>query len=463
MAENTERKIAISLLGTPETGLVAIPPSAKFRGTEVVKKFEGTVGAIAEEESQNSKWAHWGINDNQPLEIREMIEAVNMASAVMPRLIASMYGNGLIYYNNDDLHDGNTTVARAYNQEVENFLKKSRVATTWLPAQIADYRYNINAFSEMILSKDKSTITGISHKACEHTRVGKQNPKTLKIEKAFYSPYFSLGAEAPKNKTVEIPYLLPYEFHFDDEQKSYFKSISKKYKFIWHSKFVTPGSTYYGVPWWLALFQKKGWLNVAKNVPRIILAMQNNQVSIKYQILIPESYFTIRYLDWDTYTQEERDKRIDEFVDKINDMLEGVDNQYKSITTLFRDDPNFSMPQGKIEIVAIDDKAKTGTWIPDSNAADAQIVQGLGMHPSQMGLAPEGGKMGAGSGSDQRESYNTQIQNNTIDQAIVLEPLNFISDFNGWNVTFVIDHSVHTTTNDQESGIKDSENTITLE
>jgi uncharacterized protein (DUF39 family) len=80
-----------------------------------------------------------------------------------------------------------------------------------------------------------------------------------------------------------------------------------------------------------------------------------------------------------------------------------------------------------------------------------------------MGLAPEGGKMGAGSGSDQRESYNTGISLNTIEQDILLEPLNWIATFNAqtnpdWDVTFYIDHTMHTTTNNIETGLVPGQN-----
>jgi hypothetical protein len=121
-----------------------------------------------------------------------------------------------------------------------------------------------------------------------------------------------------------------------------------------------------------------------------------------------------------------------------------------------------------VEIIAVDDKVKKDAWVPSSNAADAQIVQGLGLHPSQVGLQPEGGKMGAGSGSDQRESFNTGITVNTIDQNILLEPLNWIATYNAqvdpeWDVTFFIDHTYHTTTNKQEDGMQPTETTIEVQ
>jgi hypothetical protein len=108
---------------------------------------------------------------------------------------------------------------------------------------------------------------------------------------------------------------------------------------------------------------------------------------------------------------------------------------------------------GKVQVIPIDDKVKKDEWVPGSEKSDAQIVQGLGGHPSHLGLASEGGKMGAGSGSDKREVYNIEISSNTMDQNILLEPLNWISRYNGWGVTFYIAHTRHTTTNMVEDGL----------
>ncbi|MEL6358995.1 MAG: hypothetical protein AAFQ01_03560, partial [Bacteroidota bacterium] len=136
--------------------------------------------------------------------------------------------------------------------------------------------------------------------------------------------------------------------------------------------------------------------------------------------------------------------------------------------TLFQDDYQTGKPMGRIIIEAVDDKIKNDAWVPSSETADAQIVQGVGLHPSQVGLAPQGGKMGAGSGSDQRESFNTGITLNTLEQKIVLEPLNFIAHYNAksnpeWDITFMIDHTTHTTTNNKEDGMVPSDTTIEVE
>jgi len=211
-------------------------------------------------------------------------------------------------------------------------------------------------------------------------------------------------------------------------------------------------------------------MDASKTVPEIVNSMMKNQIRLKYQILIPESYFTIRYRDsWSTMGDEERSKKIDDLVSEIDNNLKSPDNAYISITTVFNYDAVTKTELGKIQIIAIDDKVKNDEWVPSSEKSDAQIVQGLGGHVSHVGLAPESGKMGSGSGSDKREMYNIEISSNTIDQQIILEPLNWIAQFNArtnpeWDVTFFIDHTRHTTINNQEDGMdRDRNNNIIVE
>lgn len=409
---------------------------------------------LPREETQGYLWAPWGKKDGLPTEIRKKIEKVPMAGSTIYKLVSMMYGNGLIYYKNEEILSGNTRPQRAQLPEVEAFLRRNRIALRYLVPQFTDYRYIQNTFSEMILNKRKDKIVGLYHKPAEFCRLAKQNERTLNIDKLFISADFAHGRPPNKERRAEVPLMVWHD------QERFIRKL-RGYKFMWHSKFETPGITYYARPFWIGLFRKDGWLDVSANVPRIVSAMQNNQVSIKYQILISEEYFKFRHgSDWDAYSNEERNKHIDNKIAEINKALVGVDNVFKSISTIFKEDPVTKNRMGLIDIIAVDDKAKTGVWVPDSTYADTQIALSLGLHPSQLGLQTGGGKNVAGSGSDMREGYNTGISLNTIDQEICLEALNFVSEFNGWGVTFCIDHTHHTTTNNQESGLEPSDNTI---
>jgi hypothetical protein len=386
---------------------------------------------------------YWGSHNTLPTDVRRKLMAVPLAMATIEKKVAMMYGEGIYYYK----EDGTTKPKRAFIPEIEDFMRRCRINTEWYQAQCWDYCFLANTFSELVLSNDRKNIMELWHKPSEHTRLAPQNTSNNKVEWMKYSPLFANNAQPYKDKVATIPLFRWYE-------ESEFFAWLRNLKFGWHTRKYSPGMTYYAVPPWVGLFKECGWLDISANVPRIVSAMQNNQIAIKYQIKIPISYFQNMYGDeWDSYDFKKREAAIRQKIQGLEDALQGSDNLYKTIAHTVGEDPITGRLLGDIQIIAIDDKVKVGTWIPDSNISDAQIVQAFGMHPSQMGLQPAGGKMGAGSGSDQRESFNTMIALNTIDQEIILEPLNFISRYNGWGVRFAVSHSTHTTSNLMESGI----------
>ena len=399
-------------------------------------------------------WAPYGADDRQPSVIREKVNKVPMAGQAMYRLMSMMYGNGLCYHLNSDLENG-TTVKRAYLPEVESWLKRNRIRHKWLVPQFYNYRYNVSTFSEIIFNRRKDYVTGIFHKETEFCRKSRQNPDTLRSEYLFYSADFSNKLYGTLRHGRAIPL---HDWMADEE----WIQNMRGYKMAWHSYLPTPGMIHYPTPPWIGLFKEKGWMDVSASVSEIVDSLQHNQMKLVYQILIPVNYYQARYPDWNNFTVEKKRAMMEKTSIDLERGLTDVENAGKSITTHYNTD-RAGNPMGKIEIVAIDDKLKRDSWVPSANAADAQINQGLGLHPSQLGLAPEGGKMGAGSGSDQREAWNSQINLNTLEQDIVLEPLNWISEFNDWGVTFFIDHTHHTTTNNQEDGQVPSDTTITTE
>lgn len=461
---SSNRKIVVDVIHDQKTGNYrAVLPEARI-DVGLPEKKEYQQAQFDEQETAGYRWAPWGRNDSLPTDIRKKIEMVPMAGQAISRLTGMMYGNGLAYIRNSDLRDGNTKIKRAYSRPVENFLLRNRIKTRWLIPQFVDYRYNMQTFNQMTLNGAGDQIVGLYHHSGEFCRLGLQNEKTLDIEELWMSPKFSTGMTPSDEECVKMPLHLWY-----DEER-FFQRMGRKRHFAYHSLLRTPGVTYYARQFWLGLFRKNGWIDVSVSVPKIVNAMMTNQIRLKYQILIPESYFTIRYRDeWEDYTDAQRNAKIDAFINKINASLKDTNNAYASICTVYEQDIHTGNEKGKIEIKEIDDTIKKDSWVPSSNAADAQIVQGLGLHPSQVGLAPDKGLGGAGSGSDQRESFNTGISLNTIEQEIVLEPLNYVAQYNcqkegdDWDITFFIDHTHHTTTNNQESGLQPSDTTIELE
>lgn len=461
--EQTEKKIVVNVIEEKGKGFRALPSDRHF----VDVKKQSTKPLQRDELSQGDH-AVWGESDCLPTEFLEKVNKVPMAAQAIYKLVAMMYGNGLAYYRTADLAEG-PRVERAYIPAVETWLKKNRINSKYIIPQLIDYRFFQNTFSEFVLTKDKKSVARIYHKQCVYTRLATQSKSSRRSESLFYSVDFAQGRAPSKERRTEIPL---FDWTFEENWVAKFRGD----RFSYHGYMETPGMEYYADALWLGLAREDGWLDASASAVEVVNAMMRNQISLKYQILIPESYFEIRYQDWQSFTDTKRQKLIDDLIKTINDTLSGAANAYKSITTVFKSDQTTGADLGKVEIIAIDDKMKKDSWVPSSEASDAQIVQSLGLHPSQVGLGGSGGKMGAGSGSDQRESFNTGVSLNTIDQAVVLEALQLAADFNAtegkmdgeirnkdWDITFFFDHTMHTTTNNKESGLVESDTTIVAE
>ncbi len=413
-----------------------------------------TQGAAPTEIETGYQHAPWGATDRMPTTLRLKLAKVSIAGRTINQLVQMMYGNGLVYVRNSDYAADRAALKPAYIPEVEDWLIRNRIHTHWLPAQFVDFRHTLATFSEIIFSQDFSLITGLYHKPAEHCRLSKQNEKTNYSDWLLYSPDYSYKVTTSSDRITRIP------LYCWQDPESFFSQLRGR-KMAWYSHMYTAGMNYYPDPFWMGLFRDDGWIDSAIQVPEVVNALMRNQATLKYQILIPESYFKIRNPQWETYSAQARADLIDAKVRELNAALSGTDNAFLSISTVFREGLNGDA-QGKIEIIALDDKLKNDNWVPSSEAADGQIVQGLGLHPSQVGLAPEGGKMGAGSGSDKMQTYNIGITLNTIEQNIILELLNWVARWNAatnpnWDIRFFINHDTLTTTNQQESGVKPSE------
>jgi len=88
--------------------------------------------------------------------------------------------------------------------------------------------------------------------------------------------------------------------------------------------------------------------------------------------------------------------------------------------------------------------------LPDSQAANSEILFALGVDPCLIGAGIPGGKLGAGSGADKREAFWMLNAEMGVYRQISLEPLYFIRDFNGWDPEIQFDYVTVDTSQTQD-------------
>lgn len=390
------------------------------------------------------KWARWGANDRYPHETIEKLAAVPIAGRAINDLIKLAFGEGIQYEKEtgEDPDDTNDT-------SIDFFLKANKPHKILRDAYGSYYRHN--AVFVVYTLDGNGQIAKIETPDPAHCRFAVQNEESLRVEALLYSKKFGTAYTPRDEDIIAIPLMDEWD------NDTFFKNLktTKFAKFI-HGE--SPAMLYYPVQPWAGLLKPKGWLDVSADVPRIMASMQENQVTIKYKIGVDEDRFIQMYGDgWrrNDFVFEGKTKKAlrDEYWAEIEKLMSGPENSGKSIKYLFKTDPMTGRVMGNILIEPIDDKMKAGQWIPNSQAADQQIVQALGVDASMIGLQGMDTALGGNSGSNKRVGYNQAISMNTLDQETVLEIYNFVSEFNGWGVCFCHQHMEQTTINEQESGL----------
>ena len=170
-------------------------------------------------------------------------------------------------------------------------------------------------------------------------------------------------------------------------------------------------------------------VSLPHEVPKFLKKAYENQTTWKWHIQIPYSYWDKKFPVED-FEPDERKKKIQEFMDKIEQNLCGVENAEKPLFTHYA----VNEANGKVEeewkITALDNKYKGGENLVTSAAANSEILFALMVNPNVFGAGMPGGNYaGNQGGSNIREAFLVNIANAWIDRQNLLDPIKmFLKD-----------------------------------
>lgn len=407
----------------------------KGKGGAVIKLSEPIKHISVKSKTKDAKYIPWGESDNWPLQIAEKVRKNGSASSGLRLLRRAHYGNGLILYKNVKDDTGKKTVVyidRTEVPEIDLFLKRIK-SSMFLQETIMDLEWFHITFPEFILEQSTDAVFSVKRMRTAWCRYGEQNKDGV-IDKIYVSSTFGSKSNvdvSEKEFVTEIPLLNPYMTK--EEIKEY--CIDKKIRnFTIPFGFPLLDESFYPSADWHAIL-KSGWLEVANSVPVYKLGIFENQVSIKYLIEIDQRYFKFIYdQEWDKYPVEQKLKIRTDLIQAITDELSGTKNSGKSISSImFTDDKGNQV--SAIKITSIDDKFKDGSYLPEAEAANSEVLFALGTDPTLIGAGIPGGKLGSGSGSDKRVAFNLLQSFMKPNRDITISILEFIADYNGWEST----------------------------
>jgi hypothetical protein len=371
--------------------------------------------------------APWGEDNLFPQAVIKDTERNTVLPSILERKTATMFGGGLVYGTITGVDkSGAKQFQGQYLPEIEDFLEGSNVARYAFEA-LLDINTFANAFPELILSKNRAKIVGISTQEAPWCRYG--IPKKGVVEYVFINANWDNGGSATDAYVTRVPVIDPYY-----DAVGSLKARTDSFKYIYPLSIPSPDKALYQLASWNAV-RRSGWLDVAAAIPEFKKMLFKNQLSVKYLVEIHSAYWEWKYGDWEGLSIDEKRTLIEGELKAFNDVMSGTNGAGKTVMTTTLLDKSNGQQVSAFKVTAIDDKLKDGIYIEDSQEASSHIYTAVGYAPSLMGVSPgKGMGEGAGGGSEPRVLFSNFISTAQFHMDLVLEPLNLIARYNGWQV-----------------------------
>lgn len=368
----------------------------------------------------NKQIMKWGGKNTFPTKADEVISSTSVLNTGLKFLRTVTLGQGLYACKVTGIDaKGNEELAPIENEEVQKFVS-SRMVRRYLEKASRDYYKFGISFVELIPDADGkcfSALNVINDKFCRMTL-----PDMFGNSELCVSGTWPRTPSAEWEKQVRwLPVLQDYDPEFCAEAMALKGKLSSA---IFRITDSWSNDDYYGEPVWLSAYIL-GWVEISHLVPKFLQSAYKNQVTWKWHVQIPYSYWERKFPE-EKFEADERKKLIQQMMDQVELNLCGAENAEKPLFTHYA----VNEMNGKIEeewkITALDNKYKGGENLVTSAAANSEILFALMVNPTVLGATPSGNYTTNAGGSNIREAFLVNIANAWIDRQNLLDPIKLI-------------------------------------
>jgi hypothetical protein len=395
--------------------------SREVMGTTPIKPLQGTP------EVEGVNISPWGTGNKFPQDADEIIQKVGVLNTGLRFIRNVILGQGIFPCKIKGYDDkGNEVIEVIEDQKLKLFLN-SRMVRRYMEKASRDFlKYGI-AFPEFIPSADGKSFSGLNCINAIYSRLSVAN-ENGEIENAIVSGKFPATPTDTTQYKV-IPVLSEYDPEEDLDRRRLERSLAGK-SLIYPLRDSWSNKDYYSAPMWWST-KEAGWTEIAQLIPQFLKQAYKNQISWKWHVKIPYSFWDKKFPKTEYKTEVARQEAISNYLDTIETNLCSPENANKAIFTFFEIGPG-----GKAEeqwvIEALDNKYKDGENLVTSAAANSEILFSLGINPNVLGAGMPGGTYaGNQGGSNIREAYLVNIANSWTERQNLLDPIECFLRFNG--------------------------------
>lgn len=368
----------------------------------------------------------WGSNNDFPTKANEVIRSVGVLNTGLKFIRNFTIGQGIFACRVIGFDDqGNEQLEILKDPKTVSFCQ-GRMVRRYLEKAARDYLKYGKSDVQLIPNVDGTEMVGLNTLNSVFTRYTEANAGI--IEQCVVSGKWP---DTPSASDFEIIDLLDEYDPFMDLEYRRLKGTIKGKSFVYSIRDSWSNNDYYSEPIWYSAFLA-GWIDVAKLVPGFLRKAFQNQITWKWHVQIPYSFWDRKFPQTEYKDITARQSAIEEYMDKIETNLCGADNADKPIFTFFEINPNNGKAEEQWIITALDNKYKENDKLITSAAANSEILFSLMLNPNVLGAGMPGGVYsGNQGGSNIREAFLVNIANAWLDRQNLLDPLELFLQFNG--------------------------------
>lgn len=414
---------------TKSGGSVLLTTSARSAGgtTPNQKATHKNPDPSKKEEEGKKSWVPWGIADNFPDLVLDLVEKSTVGRAGLQYLTKMLYGQESFTYYRKGFDDQQRQIRQFVEfPDWEEIQSRTNYDIVRL-GLVHDYSIFSFGFAEIIFDGLKNKVYSISYQKARNVRLAPA--ENGRVKWAFVS------ANLPEAKEEECDKVPVIDFMHYPSQIEEIRNEKRYFKYLLPLKWPDARRDYYPLAYWDSS-RSNGIMNISISIPKYIDAIFKNQASLKYHVQIAMEYWEWKYPDWTGKTQDEQDRLLDEFYDEIVATLTGTDNAQKMIMTFYRSKTAGANQEiGEFKITAIDDKMKNDAYLPYAAAAAAETLFSMLINPAQTGLGSSTGSYTGGSnsgGSNIREAHLSSRSLLNADRDILNTVFKFVALYNNY-------------------------------
>lgn len=408
---------------------VGKPADYDIRKRDIIAPFESY--GLSYTIWQDYKVVNWGKHNNRfPQEAAKVIGGTSVLNTGLRFLQNLTLGQGLFPCRVEGYEANGNEILSPVEDPALNRILNSRLIRRYLERASRDYfKYGLSAV-QLIPDVTGSQIAGLNPINPLYFRL--TQPDQFGRMKCIVSGCWpQLPESTPDDHADILDTLAEYDTELQFQQLIEQHALTSPKVMLVRDSWSN--DEIYGEPVWLSAYIL-GWIDIARLVPKFLKKAYKNQITWKWHVQIPYSYWDKKFPRTAYKDINARKQAINKEMDIIEDNLCGTDNAEKPLFTNYCVNEASGKVEEEWKITALDNKYKGGDNLVTSAAANSEILFTLGVNPNVLGAGMPGGTYALQSGgSNIREAYLVNIANAWIHRQNFLDPIYLMLRSQGYN------------------------------